>query len=691
MPTFSGILDIPAAPLVPDATVNKSLDDALALAISNGSGTLFVPPGEFTIKAKDITSSLKIVGIPGLSTLRVQNDDTRLEGVLHIDYTGSAGSELTVTAVPSVTNYTEATNFSAYRDKTFAIPVSDASGLVAGDWVALYSKSVQHPYIIDTSNSSKEYLGEAILVDRVIGNTIYTHSIPYQSAIFLLQSASNLFVRRYSRNKFEMRGVTLKADGNTNTWVTSCKRNAALQLSGVTNFTVELEMDGSYSAGILLKSCCDGDIKVRSRNLLNLPANGAYGYTLDIYGMCHSINVDGIYTRQGRHSLTSNTLDDVGTQLASKWFWLGQPVAVVIANMRGFNGYGNDGDNHQSGRGWVFKNCSSFHPRENSYAVRTASIVNITAPSALTLADSHGSIFNEILTTTTGRIAIVSTPPNNATVTVNGTVYTFKTTATLSLDVQISGTTNSAINLAAKIIANQPTFSATAADGYVPASTIIGKGIQIRAPGTVYDNFTQEGGTSSISMDLWGWDHGADVIADPRSRCTIMNSAFRLYRDTGQPHFSIPTDSITNVIPLLVKGSEFFGGNCIIDTGATTQVMNITFDGCTFAASDDGFYMFDLWAGVCVFKNCRFDMRYNAVGVRAVRNRGNSKVVMIDNVFDYGGVVQPSNAFLVGQDSVNAILINGGGNRVINTSGANPITNLRDPAGTGTLTSVTAL
>jgi hypothetical protein len=682
-------------PLVPNATVNVALSNAIAAAAASGTGIVFVPPGEHLVKQFSVTESLKIVGIEGSSTLRIQNDDTVSLGGIHVDYSGDASSEKTLTALPSIVNYSESTNYSAYRDKTFAIPVNDASDIVAGDWICLYSRTYQHPYLIDTSPASQEYLGESMHVDRVIGNTIYCQNIPYQVDTFLLQSYTTLYVRRFSRKKFSITGVNLIPDTNTKTWITSGKRNPAIQLTGVAKFEVDISIDGSYAAGLLLKTCVDGNIKLKLRNLLNLPNNAAYGYGADVYGMCHSLIFSEILARQCRHTITTNSLDDLTgtTQSSSKWFWIGQPCAVVVSNLLSINGWGNDLDSHQSGRGWVFKNCTSFFPRENSYAVKQASVVNITSPTALTLADSASTSFNEILTSTTGKLSFTSNPSNNATVTINGSVYTFKTTASLAFEVQIGASrAATAANLVTKILANQPTLTASTIEDYIPASTIIGKGIQIRAPGTVIENFTQEGGAASISMDIWTWDHETEVANDPRSRCSITNSSFRLWKGTGKPHISVPGVGITKVIPLMIKNTEFFGGSAILDASSVNDVVAMTFEECVFSASDNGSEMFDIWAGTIFFKGCRFDMRYGTAGIIPIHNRGTSKVILVDCIFDYGNVSGLSTVnYLVKQQSATATLINGGGNRVFNQTGGTTITTLREAAATGSYSTVTAL
>ena len=686
-------------PLVPNATVNVALTNAIAAAAASGTGTVFIPPGEHLIKQFSVTNSLKIVGIPGLSTLRIQNDNAQSLGGIHVDYSGDASAEKTLTAAPSIVNYTENTNYSAYRDKTWAIPVNDASDIVAGDWISLYSRTYQHPYIIDSATSSKEYLGESMHVDRVIGNTIYCQNIPYQSDTFLLQSFSTLYVRRFSRKVFEIQGVKLIPDTDPKTWISTGKRNPCMQLTGVAKFDVDVSIDGSYAAGVLFKTCVDGNVKMKIRNLLNLPANSAYGYGADVYGMSHSIHFNGIIARQCRHTITTNSLDDASgtTQAATKWFWLGQPCGIVVTNLIGFNGWGNDLDSHQSGRGWAFKSCTSFFPRENSYAVKSAGVCSITGVSPLVLSDSASSSFSETFVTNnlTGRISFTSVPVDGATATVNGTVYTFKTTPTLSTHIAIpADTTGAATGLASAIntVQGGSGFSASGAAGYIPSSTIIGKGIQIRAPGTVIENFTQEGGTSSISMDIWTWDHEAEVAADPRSRCSILNSSFRLPKNTGKPHITIPGVGISRIIPLLVKGTEFFGASGVLDASSINDVVAITFEDCVFSASDNGSEMFDIWAGTIFFKGCRFDMRYGSAGIIPIHNRGNSKVIMVDNIFDYGNVSGLTTVnYLVNQISSTATLVNGGGNRVFNVNGGTAITALRNSAATGTLTTVSAL
>jgi hypothetical protein len=363
-------VDLQLTPLFPNATQNAALDLAYSTAQSNGSNTLYVPPGLWSIKGRVINTDITLVGVPGLSFLSYDNDTINGEAGLTIDYTGDA----TASFVP--VSFTDGVSFpqTEYRDKTCAIVAP--AGLIAlcqeGDTLHAYSLTSQ-PFVYDLGGT-KEYLGETFTIDRVDTgtNTIYTRGRPMLAALFAAEPITNLKIRRLSRKKFKLDGVGMKGATDNRLFQANNKRSPAFELRGVADFSIRnVEIYGAFYSGFRIMTCSRGRISnIRIDSLLNLPSNGGYGYGLDVYGSCSYISVDGCEIYRGRHGVTNNTLDDtIGlAQADSKFYWLGYPTNCVFKNFTVFTDDGNAIDTHQCGMGLVFEGWDIFHPQENSYA-----------------------------------------------------------------------------------------------------------------------------------------------------------------------------------------------------------------------------------------------------------------------------------------------------------------------------------
>jgi len=654
--------------MFPDATVNNSLNDALTRAQAS-NGILYVPPGTWSISAKSITSSISFVGVPGLSVLTVANDLGSGTAGIYIDFTGSTTTEQTLT---SFTDNSAAFISGASRDVTLKIVANDFSSYQEGDIICIYSKTATSPY--DLGGGSFEYLGEALTVEYVDTTTTGAHQLwtrgrPLQSNWFTAQTPSTLFVRRLSRNTFNAQGIKFIGTNNRTFTGSTSKRSPLLELRGVVRGSIDnCEFEGGYAQGIkLTASSLTRITNTKIRNLLNYPGMQGYGYGIDIYGMCYGTSVRGIQIERGRHALTTNSLDTTSTP-SSNWYFLGGPTGTSVMDLQNINGDGNSIDTHQTGWGFTFQNCNDINPQEDyynttflgTYTQSGTTTVTVTVPGGHGL--SNGGTY--WLYPTSG-----TTPAILATIIVSSsTVFTY--TATVAL------TTSGNINIA--------------------GSTIKGKGVQIRAPGTILSNFIQHGGTNSISMQLWADERDANVVNDPRSVVYIDNSIFNLAGGNtstnanlsgASVHLAMPTNAIVYAIPVVIRNTTFSGGTRIIDQSGSYSVnANITFINCTFTGTTSSSFMFLINSGKYKFINCIFDMRLSRTSQVPFSLTGSADITLIDCFFDWGSVA-PANAYLISQGVVGTSVKHTG-----TTVSTSAITAIRNPSGAaGTIASITTL
>lgn len=371
------VVNLAQTALQPSGVLNFAWDTALALAISNGSNSVYVPPGVWPIKTRTITTGITVRGEEGLSYL-VYDDDTAASAAgITIDYTADATASfvpVSFTDAATFPDQTAAPAKTAYRDLSCAIVVP--AGLISlcqqDDAIMLYSLSSQ-PYGYDLGGT-KEYLGETMIVDRVDSgtNTIWTRGRPQLAALFAAESMANLKIRRLSRQVFKWDGVGIRSSASPQGHFASGRRSPAMTMQSVVDFSVRnMEIDSSYSSGFRIMGCSQGRFSnIHIKNLVNIPSNGGYGYGFDVYGASSFISVDGAEIFRGRHAVTTNTLDDVtgNVQLDSKFYWIGYPTNCSFKNFTVFGDEGDSIDSHQAGLGLLFEGWDIFHPQENSYA-----------------------------------------------------------------------------------------------------------------------------------------------------------------------------------------------------------------------------------------------------------------------------------------------------------------------------------
>lgn len=403
-------------------------DDSAAIqaAVTAAAGApVYLPAGDyraslsFTNEVIDLRGPGRIIQQPGQKAIVVSR---------------SPGTAKTVTAV-STLQLGQANVFGTEMFSTVALAQSDLQDLGAGDCCLLSSQDAYASDLLLTGNNLKTYTtswfpvhGIALNVTGLTGagisegNTIVGATSgalgPVQgiavngtTAVVLLASLTGQFAdgealtvggatvaavsgtpvlvmngslidahatspKLYKMPRTACRiNITVAFSGSINSFVGVANRDIAVQLLGVVDPQVHLEVDGASSRALQLSCCYGGDVYLRTvgRGLPNKAqlAEQGYGYGIELWGATEGTNCQ-VVAHNVRHAFTTNVysaVDFASTPLLRSGVpkhWTCHDSVAHSPSAAGF-------DTHHGSYFGTFDNCTVYGARAGA---RTATNAN---------------------------------------------------------------------------------------------------------------------------------------------------------------------------------------------------------------------------------------------------------------------------------------------------------------------------